>query len=69
LASAQFKPPAASYVDFDLWMSDEADLSVFEQIVEDGPKMEEIGGGGQQLFSRSGATDGGWHRVSKKQII
>uniref|UniRef100_A0A914GSX3 MAM domain-containing protein n=1 Tax=Globodera rostochiensis TaxID=31243 RepID=A0A914GSX3_GLORO len=57
LTSALFKPALTSSVDFDLWMSDSTELTVVEKQLG-----REDGGVHFLLFSRQGATEGGWHR-------
>uniref|UniRef100_A0A1I8BYI3 MAM domain-containing protein n=1 Tax=Meloidogyne hapla TaxID=6305 RepID=A0A1I8BYI3_MELHA len=67
IVSALFRPPVASYVDFDLWLSNNVKFVVAEQTIppihstylnEDVGEEKEI----LKLFEREGATDGGWHR-------
>nr|CAD2128014.1 unnamed protein product [Meloidogyne enterolobii] len=68
MISALFRPPVASYVDFDLWLSNNVKFAVVERINpsthsssylnEDLGEEKEI----LKLFEREGATEGGWHR-------
>ncbi|KAL3125917.1 hypothetical protein niasHT_009446 [Heterodera trifolii] len=57
LSSALFKPALTSSVDFDLWMSENTEMSVVEKAIG-----KEDEGTDFLLFTRHGATDGGWHR-------
>ncbi|KAI1730751.1 MAM domain, meprin/A5/mu domain-containing protein [Ditylenchus destructor] len=60
VASAKFKAPLASFVEFDLWMSDDSHLMVIEEIASalpDHNQIEDV-----MLFSRRGMANNGWHR-------
>uniref|UniRef100_A0A914Z5D5 MAM domain-containing protein n=1 Tax=Panagrolaimus superbus TaxID=310955 RepID=A0A914Z5D5_9BILA len=50
--SAPFKAPLGSYIEFDLWMSDDSFFTVMEMM----DSMDFI------LFTRQGMSNNGWHR-------
>ena len=52
VTSASFKSPLGSYLEFDLWMSDDSFFTVLENM--DGLDM--------MLFTRQGMSNNGWHR-------
>uniref|UniRef100_A0AC34PZD7 MAM domain-containing protein n=1 Tax=Panagrolaimus sp. JU765 TaxID=591449 RepID=A0AC34PZD7_9BILA len=52
VVSALFKSPLGSYLEFDLWMSDDSFFTVFE--IMDGIDV--------MLFTRQGMSNNGWHR-------
>ncbi|KAF7633906.1 hypothetical protein Mgra_00006644 [Meloidogyne graminicola] len=64
IISALFRPPVASYIDFDLWLSNNVKFIVAEQIINNNNYLNEDYNGEEilKLFEREGATDGGWHR-------